>query len=296
MRNEFIQNLITYRKSNIPISLIVGDLGYSVVEPFANMFPESFFNSGVAEQNMAGLAAGMASEGETVFTYSICNFPTFRCAEQIRNDIDYNSLPVITTSVGSGVGYGSLGYSHHAIQDIGLMRLFPNTVISCPGDIVDLDIAMKYFCHHSHPGYLRLPKATPKLTLENNGDFSKAFNPGQVLKRRSGKSEHKAVISIGSTLMQAYEYAVLVDADLYTVPIWNSKNRVGIVEQLLSYDEVYIYEDHLLSGGFGSYLMESYALSGYKMPKFTFFCFDEQIIGSVGSENFLNNKFLKKIR
>ena len=73
MRNEFIQNLITYRKSNIPISLIVGDLGYSVVEPFANMFPESFFNSGVAEQNMAGLAAGMASEGETVFTYSICN-------------------------------------------------------------------------------------------------------------------------------------------------------------------------------------------------------------------------------
>lgn len=296
MRNEFIQNLMTYRKSGLPISLIVGDLGYSVVEPFANMFPESFFNAGVAEQNMAGLAAGMASEGETVFTYSICNFPTFRCAEQIRNDIDYNSLQVITTSVGSGVGYGSLGYSHHAIQDIGLMRLFPNTVISCPGDIVDLDIAMKYFCHHPYPGYLRLPKGASDIKLENKPDLSQVFTPCQLLKRRSGKGEHKAVISVGSTLVQAYEYAVLVDADHYTLPIWNSKNRLELVKHLLPYDEVIIYEDHLFSGGFGSYLAESYALGGYKMPKFNFFCFDEKIIGSVGSEEFLKNKFLKNIR
>jgi transketolase len=104
---------------------VVGDLGYSVVEPFADRFPDRFINAGVAEQNMTGLAAGMASEGYHVFTYSIANFPTFRCAEQIRNDVDYHRLPVTVVSVGGGLAYGALGYSHHAVQDYALMRSLP---------------------------------------------------------------------------------------------------------------------------------------------------------------------------
>ena len=89
--------------------MVVGDLGYSVVEPFANEFPDRFINAGVAEQNMTGLAAGMASEGYHVFTYSIANFPTFRCAEQIRNDVDYHKLAVTVVAVGGGLAYGPLG-------------------------------------------------------------------------------------------------------------------------------------------------------------------------------------------
>ena len=126
MRNAFIEELVSLANQNDHIALIVGDLGFSVIEPFADRFPDRFINAGVAEQNMLGFAAGMASEGYHVFVYSIANFPTFRCAEQIRNDVDYHQLPVTIVSVGGGLAYGNLGYSHHAVQDYGLMRLFPN--------------------------------------------------------------------------------------------------------------------------------------------------------------------------
>ena len=105
MRNAFIDELASQAHGNQRIALIVGDLGYKVVEPFADQFPERFINAGVAEQNMLGLAAGMASEGYQVFVYSIANFPTFRCAEQIRNDVDYHSLPVTVVAVGGGLAY-----------------------------------------------------------------------------------------------------------------------------------------------------------------------------------------------
>src|SRR5436189_6111623 len=116
MRTAFIQELIAQARLHPDIFLVVGDLGFSVVEPFREEFPDRFLNAGVAEQNMTGLAAGLASEGYRVFTYSIANFATFRCAEQIRNDIAYHHLPVTIVAVGGGLAYGNLGYSHHAVQ------------------------------------------------------------------------------------------------------------------------------------------------------------------------------------
>ena len=100
MRNAYIDELVDLARINPSIVLVVGDLGYSVIEPFVDEFPKRFFNAGVAEQNMTGLAAGLASEGHHVFTYSIANFPSFRCAEQIRNDVDYHNLPVTVVAVG----------------------------------------------------------------------------------------------------------------------------------------------------------------------------------------------------
>ena len=123
MRTEFIKNLIAHAKNKKNIFLLVADIGYGVVEEFQKEFPDRFMNVGVAEQNMTGIAAGLASEGYHVFTYSIANFPTFRCAEQIRNDIDYHNLPVTIVSVGGGLAYGNLGYSHHAIQDLSLIHI-----------------------------------------------------------------------------------------------------------------------------------------------------------------------------
>ena len=119
MRNQFISSLVDQAKADENIFLLVGDLGYGVVEPFVDLFPERFINLGVAEQNMLSVAAGIASEGARVFVYSIANFPTFRAAEQIRNDVDYHNLPVTIVTVGGGLSYGNLGYSHHALQDYG---------------------------------------------------------------------------------------------------------------------------------------------------------------------------------
>src|ERR1043165_5258230 len=109
MRNEFVDELTREARRNPRVFLIVGDLGYSVVEPFAREFPDRFINAGVAEQGMTGMAAGLASEGFQVFTYSIANFPTFRCAEQFRNDVAYHGFPVTAVAVGGGVSYGNLG-------------------------------------------------------------------------------------------------------------------------------------------------------------------------------------------
>ena len=134
MRNVFIDELILAAKKNKNLILVVNDLGFNVVEKFARQFPKQFYNAGVAEQNMMGIAAGLALEGKHVFVYSIGNFPTFRCAEQIRNDVDYHNLPVTIVNVGAGLSYGNLGYTHHSLQDYGLMRLFPNMLIASPCD------------------------------------------------------------------------------------------------------------------------------------------------------------------
>ena len=116
MRDSFMKSLVEAANQNSDIVLLIGDLGYSVVEEFFDKFPDRSFNAGIAEQNMMGMAAGLASEGLHVFTYSIGNFPTFRCAEQIRNDVDYHNLKVTNVVVGGGLSYGSLGYSHHATR------------------------------------------------------------------------------------------------------------------------------------------------------------------------------------
>ena len=116
MRKLFIKELLKSNK-NKKNYLLINDLGYSIIEPFRKKYPDRIFNAGVSEQNMMGMAAGIASENCNVFVYSIANFSTFRCAEQIRNDVDYHKLPVTIVSVGSGVGYGNLGYTHHALQE-----------------------------------------------------------------------------------------------------------------------------------------------------------------------------------
>ena len=158
MRNIFIDELTKAAKKNKKIILVVNDLGYSVIENFARKFPNQFFNAGVAEQNMMGLASGLAMEGNHVFVYSIGNFPSFRCAEQIRNDIDYHNLPVTIVNVGGGLGYGSLGYSHHSLQDYALLRIFPNILIASPCDNMEARSCVRYLIKNPQPSYLRLVK------------------------------------------------------------------------------------------------------------------------------------------
>ena len=159
MRTAFIQTLFELAEKDERINLIVGDLGYSVVEQFAERFPERYLNVGVAEQNMTGVAAGMALCGKVVFTYSIANFPTLRCLEQIRNDVCYHNVSVKIVSVGGGLAYGSLGMSHHGSEDIAILRSLPNMVVVAPGDPIEARLATEAIASHSGPCYLRLGKA-----------------------------------------------------------------------------------------------------------------------------------------
>ncbi|OVE80839.1 hypothetical protein BVY04_04775 [bacterium M21] len=125
MRDHFIEKLSELTGADKGIFLLTGDLGFAVFDDYRKRFPENFINVGIAEQNMTGLAAGMALEGKVVFTYSIANFSTLRCLEQIRNDASYHDANVKVVSIGGGFSYGPLGISHHATEDLAILRAIP---------------------------------------------------------------------------------------------------------------------------------------------------------------------------
>ena len=153
MRNTFVNTLVELAKKDRDIELVTGDLGFGVLKPFWEQLPDQFINAGIAEQNMTTVAAGMALEGKTVFTYSIGNFPTLRCLEQIRNDCAYHGANVKIVCVGGGFVYGALGMSHQATEDIAVMRALPGVAVLCPGDLVEAAEATKAIA--AYPGTWR---------------------------------------------------------------------------------------------------------------------------------------------
>src|SRR6267142_4822159 len=156
MRGSFFSALLQLAEHDERVYLVVGDLGFGVTDPFARRFPGRFLNVGVAEQNMTGIAAGLALSGKIVFTYSIANFPILRCLEQVRNDICYHAANVKVVAVGGGLAYGSLGSTHHATEDLAIMRVLPQMVVVAPGDPAEASAATQAVAAHPGPCYLRL--------------------------------------------------------------------------------------------------------------------------------------------
>jgi transketolase len=283
MRNAFIDELVSLAEKFDHIALMVGDLGWSVVEPFAERFPDRFINAGIAEQNMAGMAAGMASEGYHVFTYSIANFPTFRCAEQIRNDVDYHNLPVTTVSVGGGLAYGSLGYSHHAVQDYALMRTMPNMLIAAPGDPLEVRACLRYLVNHPQPSYLRIGKAGEPTFHGTVPDIQ----PGRWLKVRDGKAPNSAaIVSTGAALGMAMDHCV--DHAVFSLPLWGMKAKSAQSQQVNAFDTIITFEDHLVDGGFGSWLMEAVRDQRELTSRIEIKALGPEVCGAVASQQTLH--------
>ena len=254
MRNAFIDELVSAAEIDESIALVIGDLGYGVVEPFQEKFPERFFNAGVAEQNMMGFSAGLASEGYHVYVYSIANFPTFRCAEQIRNDVAYHNLPVTVVSVGGGLSYGNLGYSHHAVQDYSLIRSMPNMLIASPGDPMETRECIKFLNKNPQPSYLRIGKAGEPNFHTSIPDL----RPGKWNKT-DNISSNKIILTTGTSLQIAKELQQLT-GDAYsvrTLPLWGMSYKNEIPSEISKFEEILILEDHLMDGGFGSWILES---------------------------------------
>ncbi len=291
MRNLFINRLVKEASKNKRIVLLVGDLGYNVVEPFKNKFPNRFYNVGISEQSMIGIASGLALNGYHVFVYSIANFPTFRCAEQIRNDVDYHNLSVTIVSVGSGLGYGNLGYSHHGIQDYSLMRSFPNTIICSPSDNNELNSSLDYLFKNPQPSYLRLDKSLD-LTFSN---IRKSLNPGDWILQKKVTNSKKIIISTGSTSADCEKFLNKKNNSKYSwysIPIWGMKNKKKQIKKLFKYNEIITFENHMQDGGFGSWINEILSLKKVNhrvniLNKFI----SSKVIGKVGSENYLNKLY-----
>lgn len=289
MRNTFIETLIKKAEIDLSIILIVGDLGYNVIESFQSKFPDRFINAGVCEQNMASMAAGLASEGFKVFIYSIANFPTFRCAEQIRNDICYHNLDVTIVTVGGGLAYGNLGYSHHAIQDYGLIRLFPEITILSPGDPNEVNFCMDFIFNDKYPKYLRLRKAG-----ENNFNQNKELEAPGFWNNITKSKSKKIFLSTGYGLKLANDLIeknqLYNDFGIYSCPIWGAKYSHLQKKIANRFDEIITIEDHLLQGGFGSWILETVKEKEPTVEISNGFI-DSSIIGRVGSESYLLEYF-----
>lgn len=164
MRDTFIRQLLELARADERIMLITGDLGYGVIEQFRNERPRQFLNVGVAEQNMTGIAAGLALSGKVVFTYSVGNLTTLRCLEQLRNDVCYHRANVKAVAVGGGFSYGPLGFSHHATEDLAILRALPEMTVLSPGDRWEAAGATRALAETPGPGYLRLDELAAKAT------------------------------------------------------------------------------------------------------------------------------------
>ena len=265
MRDAFVKVLTEEAATNTDIMLLVGDLGFGVVAAFGDTYPRQFLNCGVAEQSMVGIAAGMAASGRRPFVYSISNFPTLRPLEQIRNDVCYHGLGVTLVSVGAGLAYGSLGYTHHAVEDMSVLRSLPGMRVFSPADAWECRAAVREILAYPSPAYLRLGKNKEPLMHDAEVDLS----TGAPLLIRPGRDV--TVLVAGPIITQALAVAEQLDQQgisvrVLTCPVIKPLNAAAIKEAASGTCGIVTLEEHTVLGGFGSAVLEGFALNGWRTP------------------------------
>lgn len=261
MRNAFLDELYGLALKDKRLTLVVGDLGFSVVERFAKEMPAQFLNAGIAEQNMTGVAAGMAMMGKKVFTYSIANFPTLRCLEQVRNDVCYHKADVKIVSVGAGFAYGSLGVSHHATEDVAVMRALPEMLVVVPADPVETALATRALAQYDGPCYLRLGKAGEATLHKSEFDFKL----GKAATLREGGDA--CIIGAGSILKECLAAADKLAAEKISVRVLSMHtikplDHEAVAKAVSQTRAVVTVEEHGAAGGLGGAVAEFLACNG----------------------------------
>ena len=261
MRGAFFRALMDVAARDDRVYLLVGDLGFGVVEPFLQKFPDRFLNMGVAEQNMTGVAAGIALTGKIVFTYSIANFPILRCLEQIRNDVCYHKANVKVVSVGGGYSYGALGMSHHATEDLAILRALHEMVVIAPGDPFEAAAATRAAALHDGPCYLRLGRAG-EPTVHTS---SVPFRIGKAIRAREGDA--LTMISTGAMLRTAVDVADTlalkgIAARVLSMHTLKPLDTDAVVAAAQQTRAIVTIEEHTVSGGLGGAVAECLAEYG----------------------------------
>jgi transketolase len=289
LRNTFVNALVRLAEKDKNIYLITGDLGYGVLSRFWDKCPDQFINAGISEQNMTSAAAGMALEGKTVFTYSIGNFSTLRCLEQIRNDCAYHNANVKIVSVGGGFAYGPLGMSHHATEDIAIMRALPNVTVLAPGDLAESGAAAAAAVACRGVVYLRLGKGGEKKLHRN----LKGFRVGKAIKfRETGKV---CIFSTGGILDEAIKTAEGlakkgIKTGLYSFPTVKPIDNALILKTAARAKLIVTMEEHNISGGFGSAVAEVLA-QGSGRARQLIIGINDVYSGIVGTQEYLRDKY-----
>jgi len=287
MRDRFADALMTLARSDSSVMFVTGDLGFGVFEKFQEAFPEQYLNVGVAEQNMIAVSAGLALEGRTVFAYSIGNFPVLRCLEQIRNDVAYHGANVKVVSIGGGFSYGPLGMSHHATEDIAIMRAIPSVTSFAPGTSDDVADAVRALVTTSGAGYLRLDKSEGHET-----PTAEPFSVGGW--RIMSEGTDVVIVAVGGVLGEAQKAAELLETGGISARVVNATQIAPVSNEevlrcLGNVVDVVTVEEHVTRGGLAGVVAEALATSGSRArlwPK----GIHEGFMSAVGSQAYLRRQ------
>lgn len=285
MRTECVDALTAYARTNRDVMLLTADLGYSVLERFADEFPNQYANVGVCEQAMAGIAAGLALSGRRVVLYSIANFPTLRCLEQLRNDVCYHNLPVTVIAVGGGLAYGAQGYSHHGLEDLGIMSMLPNIAVVSPADSIEAEMLLPQLLERGRPAYMRLGRAGEPRVHSPSAKIAL----GEACWLRKGTDI--ALLATGPIVGRALHAAdALADKGISaSVASFHSITPLdsdAISQAAQQHKAVLTIEEHSVNGGFGSRVADA-LLEGGLTVRFAKYGVTPELYGQVGSQSWL---------
>lgn len=255
MRGAFLKTLADLAGSDDRIVLLTGDLGFTVVEPFADRFPKRFFNVGVAEQNMVGVATGLAEAGFIPFVYSIGTFATLRAYEFIRNGPVLHQLPVRIVGIGGGFEYGSAGFTHHALEDLAVMRVLPGLTVVAPADPAQAAAALNAIWDLPGPIYFRLGKDDRSTVPGLDG----SFELGRIERLRDGRDV--AIVTMGAIASEALAAAnelqeAGIESTVLIVSTISPAPTEGLARMLDGFRTIVTVEAHYQVGGLGSLVCE----------------------------------------
>lgn len=290
MRDAFVRKLEELASRDPRVFLITADLGFGVLTNFAKQFPKQFLNVGIAEQNMIGVATGLALDGRIVFTYSIANFPTLRCLEQIRNDACYHNADVKIVSVGGGFSYGALGVSHHATEDLTILRALPEITIAVPGDEWEAEEATKAILNTKGTCYLRLDKSKADISARPG----EVFSLGEIRTIRDGTDA--TLITAGGILGTVLDAAATlsksgVSCRVLSVHTIKPIDRETLCRAAAETRVVVTVEEHTVHGGLGGLVAEILMENGVTLKKFTRLGLQDEFSSVVGSQQYLRKRY-----
>jgi transketolase len=286
MRTSFIETLCDVAEQDQRVWLLTADLGYSVLEVFRERFPRRYVNVGVAEQNLIGVAAGLARSGKVVFVYSIANFPTLRCLEQIRVDVCYHEANVKVVAVGGGFTYGPQGYTHHGVEDLAILRALPGMTVVAPGDPIETRLATVALAAWPGPCYLRLGKAREPVVHTGQPDFVL----GKAITVRQGYDV--SLVSTGGMLGESMAVAerlhgLGVEARVLSMHTVKPIDEEAVLRAARETGGLVTVEEHSVTGGLGSAVADVLAVSGVAARRFRKFGVPDELYHRVGSQDYM---------
>lgn len=287
MRKTFINTLIDLARKDKDIVLITPDMGFSVLEPFFDEFPERAINCGIAEQNAVSIASGLALMGKKPYVYTIIPFLTGRAYEQVRLEVAYMNTNVKLIGIGAGFTYGAAGATHHAIEDISLMRTLPNMTVCCPGDNNEAEQIIRETVNNDKPMYIRIGRHNRGIFDNNMIEIGKA----SIIE----KGEDIAIISTSNMLPDAYDYCQKLKSEgrkpylisMHTIKPLDKECLLSLINKGV---EIHTLEEHSIIGGLGSAVAEVIAESG-KGIKFKRIGIPDEFSHYIGSQKYIKKQF-----